>query len=173
MHIPITGIKKYKTDKFCKLTGVVFSEENDMKKAKGKLLFSSALTAAGALLGLNACMYGPPELPSTDVYGPPEYFEGDEPDEPMQTDYGPPVITYDDKDEPGPEVYGPPEDFDMGEDEEPIVTVYGPPEWFSHSEEDDIDMPVTPVYGPPEDYEEIDEPMEDVYGPPEDFTGEK
>ena len=148
-----------------------------MKKTKANLLFKSSLTVAGALFGLNACMYGPPpeDLPTPDVYGPPEYFENEDPNEPMQTDYGPPLIIDDDIDEPGEEVYGPPEWFDGDDTDEPIETVYGPPEWFSHNDEDDINQPMEPVYGPPPDevIDDIDQPMGDVYGPPEMMNGEE
>ena len=148
-----------------------------MKKPKGKLTFASALTAVGAMISLSSCaVYDAPPIndPSPDVYGPPEYFETEDPDEPMQTDYGPPLIIDDDIDEPGEEVYGPPEWFD-GDTDEPIETVYGPPEWFSHDDGDDIQQPMEPVYGPPPDdvIDDIDQPMGDVYGPPEIDNGEK
>ena len=61
-------------------------------KKQGKLTFASMLPVAGAMIGLSNCgVYGPPEAPMPDVYGPPEFYEIEE------------------EDAAGPEVYGPPE----------------------------------------------------------------
>ena len=133
-----------------------------MKKTKRKLTFASSALAAGAMIGLTGCpgttvsLYGNPEDPQPDVYGPP-------------------VINEEDYDDPGVEVYGPPEYFDDNADQ-PVAPLYGPPP-------DDINDSVETVYGPPEFFEydgkiessalpspeeDLDDPMVDVYGPPAD-----
>lgn len=70
-------------------------------KKQGKLTFASMLTVAGAMIGLTNCgVYGPPEAPMADVYGPPEFFEVEE------------------EDPAGPEVYGPPPVFEPEEEDD-------------------------------------------------------
>lgn len=63
-----------------------------MKRQK-KLTFASMLTVTGAMIGLTNCgVYGPPEAPMEDVYGPPEYYgiEEDDISGSVNTVYGPP-----------------------------------------------------------------------------------
>lgn len=144
-----------------------------MKKSKKNLTFASSVLAAGALIGLTGC-----PNPSVSLYGNPE--------DPQPDVYGPPVINEEDYDDPGVEVYGPPEDFNVDVPSEPV---YGPPP-------DDITDPIVTVYGPPEDFtyddstrsdnetdnadesreagddeknpeDDLEEPMVVVYGPPE------
>ena len=122
-----------------------------MKKSKLKLTFASAVTAAGAVIGVSSCgVYGPPDQPAPDVYGPPEYFEEDDPGNSSQTDGDLPVIPDMGEDDPGTEVYGPPEAFDENDIVDPIETVYGPPEYFEYNG-DDVEAPLEDVYGPPGD----------------------
>ena len=47
-----------------------------MKRSKKPLTFTAIAASIGALsLAVEACVYGPPSPPETNVYGPPEDFE--------------------------------------------------------------------------------------------------
>ena len=146
-----------------------------MKKSKLKLTFASAVTAAGAVIGMSGC--GVHSEPAPDVYGPPEYFEEDDTGNASQTDEDLPLVPdAENDDEPANEVYGPPEDFDENDIVDPVETVYGPPEYFEYNG-DDVEAPLEDVYGPPEffdkdgeepDRDDLEQPIPPVYGPPGD-----
>ena len=138
-----------------------------MKRSKKPLTFVAVAASIGALsLGLEACVYGPPQQPhETNVYGPP----------PETNVYGPP---------PDDVVVTSEETLDTEaaktskeSDDEPEVCVYGP------APDNPVDGPEVDVYGPaPDDIDETadvtetstdfsKEPEVCVYGPAPDDAG--
>ena len=92
-----------------------------MKKLNRKLIAGTAMVATAAALtacGANPTVYGPPDVPETDI------TIEDISTEPEEDVYGPPWFEEDTSEfEPETEVYGPPAD----ETEPPEPPVYGPP----------------------------------------------
>lgn len=102
-----------------------------MKRAKKPLTFAAIAAGIGALsLAVEACVYGPPSPPETNVYGPPPDLTSYE----TETEE-----TTDETDETLP--WAKPGDTSME------VGVYGPPP------DETLDGPEVDVYGPPKDFE--------------------